>query len=138
MKLVMKFFSVFLLALIVSACSSEESPERTAENCVKAVYSGDLETVINLMYLPEDKTNKNFDMKDLVKSKMQQVIDKAQKLAQAHGGVDKVQASPAEYINEDKTMAKVKTTVFFKDKTQQEGGSASLIKIDGKWLMNFN
>ncbi|WP_141672080.1 DUF4878 domain-containing protein, partial [Gilliamella sp. Fer4-1] len=54
-----------------------------------------------------------------------------------HGGFDKVEVAPAEYTNDEKTMAKVQISVSFKDNTKKDEKNISLIKVDGKWLINM-
>lgn len=137
MKLIMKFLSVFLLALMVTACSNNDSPEQVAEKFISAIYKGDSDTVINLINFPKDDDNKDMDMKMFVKSKMQEALVRGKKFTDDHGGLDKVESAPAEYTNDEKTMAKVKTTIFFKDNTKKEERNISVIKADGKWLINL-
>ncbi|MWN05668.1 DUF4878 domain-containing protein [Gilliamella sp. Pas-s95] len=137
MKLLMKFLSVFLLALIVTACSTEDTPEKVSEKFITAIYKGDTDTVMNLINFPKDDNNKGMDMTMLVKSKMQEAIQQGKKFADEHGGLDKVESAPAEYTNDEKTMAKVKTTVFFKDNTKKDESSLSVIKTDNKWMINL-
>ncbi|MWP62015.1 DUF4878 domain-containing protein [Gilliamella sp. Pas-s25] len=137
MKLLMKFLSVFLLALIVTACSTEDTPEKVSEKFITAIYKGDTDTVMNLINFPKDDNNKGMDMTMLVKSKMQEAIQEEKKFADEHGGLDKIESAPAEYINDEKTMAKIKATVFFKDNTKKDLYDISAIKIDNKWMINL-
>ncbi|OCG39858.1 MULTISPECIES: DUF4878 domain-containing protein [unclassified Gilliamella] len=137
MKLVIKFLSIFLLALMVTACSNDDSPEKVSEKFITAIYKGDTDTVMSLINFPKDSDNTDMDMRMFVKSKMQEALVRGKKFTDDHGGLDKVESAPAEYTNDEKTMAKVKTTVFFKDNTKKEEKNISVIKADGKWLINL-
>ncbi|OCG24699.1 hypothetical protein A9G11_03335 [Gilliamella sp. wkB108] len=139
MKLVIKYISVFLLALVVTACSQDNSstPEKAAEKFTKAMYDKDMDTVISMIYIPKEEQKDNLvNVKDLLKSKFATIVDKAVEEANSHGGLDKVECSPAEYINDNKTAAKTKVAMIFKDGTKNEG-DMSLVKVDGKWLVSF-
>jgi protoporphyrinogen oxidase len=136
MKTIIKFFSVFLLALMVTACSSEKTPEQVAEKFITAIYKGDLDTVMDLIYFPKEDS-KDIDMTTLMKSKMQEALKRGKAFADEHGGFDKVETAPAEYTNNEKTMAKVQAIASFKDNTKKDEKNISLIKVDGKWLINM-
>ena len=140
MKLLVKFFSVFLLALMITACSSpDEEPVTTTKEFVSALYKGDVDKVISLLYFPENKaTSDMISTEDMLKSKLKFVGDQAIKHAKEHGGLDKIECTLASYTNEEKTAAIVKTTTFFKDGSNVEGKDTTLVKINGKWLVKFN
>lgn len=136
MKLVIKFFSVFLLALFITACSDDTStPEKAAETFIKAVYNNNIDTVRKMLYFSKEDTSKP-EVETLIKSKLEQMIEKAAEEAKAHGGVDKIECSPAEYTNEDKTAATCTTSIVFKDGSK-DGGKTNLVKVDGKWLVSM-
>lgn len=137
MKLIMKFLSVFLLAFMVTACSNNDSPEQVAEKFISAIYKGDSDTVINLINFPKDDDNKGMDMRMFVKSKMQEALQRGKQFADEHGGLDKVESELVKYTNDEKNMAIVSTTVIFKDATKKEEKNISVIKADGKWLINL-
>lgn len=137
MKLVIKFFSVFLLALMVTACSDDTStPEKAAETFTKAVYNKNIDTVSKMLYFSKEDTS-GIDVETLIKSKLEEMISKAAEEAKEHGGIDKLECSPAEYTNEAKTAATCTTSITFKDGTK-DGGKINLVKVDGKWLISMN
>ena len=140
MKLLMKFFSVFLLALMITACSSqEESPEAAAKEFISAMYKGDIDKVTGLLYFPEEKgASDMISVEGMVKSKMKMAIDQAVEYAKHHDGVDKIECTLVNYTNEEKTEAKVLATTYFKDGTKDEvHGATTVIKVNGKWLVAF-
>lgn len=140
MKLFVKFFSVFLLALMITACSSQEDgPEGAAKEFMSAMYKGDLDKVTSLLYFPEEKDSSDMMlMEGMVKSKMKMAIDQAVELGKKHGGVDKIECTLVNYTNEEKTEAKVLATTYFKDGTKDEvHGATTVIKVNGKWLVAF-
>lgn len=136
MKLVIKFFSVFLLALFITACSDDTSaPEKAAETFTKAVYNNNIDTVSKMLYFSKEDSSE-LEVEIVIKSKLEQMIEKAAEEAKAHGGVDKIECSTAEYTNEDKTAATCTTSVVFKDGSKG-GGKTNLVKVDGKWLVSM-
>lgn len=135
MKLVVKFLGIFMLSLMVFACTNNDSPEAVGEKFTKAGYSVDMDTFMDLLYISDDMQKDGVDVKILLKSKFKSVLDESAKMAKNHGGIDKIVSSPAEY-NTDKTKAQVEVTVSFKDGSQKKS-SLDLIKIDGKWLVNM-
>ena len=140
MKLLVKFFSVFLLALMITACSSpEDGPEAAAKEFMSAMYKGDYDKVTSLLYFPEEKgASDMISMEGMVKSKMKMAIDQAVELGKKHGGVDKIESTLVNYTNEEKTQAKVQVTTYFKDGTKDEvHGATTVIKVNGKWLVAF-
>lgn len=135
MKLFVKLFSVFLFSLIVTACSQDKSPEKTAEIFLKAGYSGDVDAVMDLLYIPDSKKdNKETEIKMLVKSKLQESLTRTAKKTEERGGIAKIVCSSTEYLNDDKTLAKVKASVVFNDGSKDDS-DVSLIKVDNKWLV---
>ena len=140
MKLFVKFFSVFLLALMITACSSqEEGPEAAAKEFISAMYKGDIDKVTGLLYFPEEKgASDMISVEGMVKSKMKMAIDQAVDYGKGHGGVDKIECTLVNYTNEEKTEAKVLATTYFKDGTKDEvHGATTVIKVNGKWLVAF-
>lgn len=138
MKLLMKFFSVFLLALMITACSSqEEGPEAAVKEFISAMYKGDVDKVTGLLYFPQEKNASDISVEGMVKSKMKLAIDQAVEYGKEHGGVDKIECTLVNYNNEEKTEAKVQAITYFKDGTKDEGKGTNLVKVDGKWLIAF-
>ncbi|WP_279084382.1 DUF4878 domain-containing protein [Gilliamella apis] len=136
MKLLVKFLSVFLLALVVTACSSDDNtPEVAAEKFIKDSYSGNVDGILDALYIPDELKTNGVDIKVLMKSKMKVAIDQAIATAKQNGGFDRVELSSPEY-NNDKTQATIKTIIIFKDGTENNS-ALSLIKVDGKWLINI-
>ena len=136
MKLLVKFLSVFLLALVVTACSSDDNtPEVAAEKFIKDSYSGNVDGILDALYIPDELKTNGVDIKVLMKSKMKVAIDQAVATAKQNGGIDQVKIFLTEY-NNDKTQATIKTIIIFKDGTENNS-ALSLIKVDGKWLINI-
>ena len=147
MKLLVKFLSVFLLALVLTACFSDDNtPEVVAEKFIKDAYSGDIEGTFDALYvpyfhipgavyIPNELKTKGVDVNDLIKSKLKIAIDQAVATTKQNGGIDRVELSSTEY-NNDYTRANIKTTIIFKNGTDNKS-DFSLIKVDGKWLINM-
>ena len=136
MKLLVKFLSVFLLALMLTACFSDDNtPEVVAEKFIKDAYSGNIDGILDALYIPDELKTKGVDIKVLMKSKMKVAVDQAAAAAKQNGGFDRVELSSTEY-NNDHTQATIKTTIIFKDGTKNNS-ALSLIKVDGKWLINI-
>ena len=149
MKVLFKFLSVFMLALVVTACSSDDTPEAVTKKFFKTNYTGDLDGLFETVYIPEtpkangenakshDFINDAFDDKEFLKSKMKRITDQAVAMAQKNGGFDRVELSPTQY-NSDKTEAYITATIIFKDGTMKTNSALSLIKVEDKWLITFN
>ena len=123
------------MALVVTACSSNDTPEAVAEKFIKAGYTGDVNGILDALYIPDELKTNGVDIKVLMKSKMKVAIDQAVATAKQNGGFDQVKISSTEY-NDDKTQATSKTIIIFKDGTENNS-ALSLIKVDGKWLINI-
>lgn len=137
MKLIMKFCSIFLIAVFLSACSSDDSPEKVAETFMKAGYNKDIDTVIDLMYIPKEDVPEGIDMKAMLKSKLGAALEASLESAERNGGLDKIETAPIQYTNDDKTKGTVDVTVVFKDKTKLNK-TLILIKDNGKWFIEMD
>ncbi|QYN44305.1 MULTISPECIES: DUF4878 domain-containing protein [unclassified Gilliamella] len=135
MKLALKYLSIFLLAIIVTACSSDNKPELVAQEFVKAGYDGDLDKLLKLLYIDEKQKFDEIDTKELMKSKFKEVIKEAQAISKLHGGLDKIENSSVNYKS-NKTEADVESVILFKDGFKADS-KLSLIKINDDWLINF-
>ena len=136
MKLIMKFCSIFLLAFFLNACSSGDSPEKVAETFITAGYNKDVDTVVDLIYLPKEDAPEGVDVKAMIKSKLAKSMETSYEKTQSHGGLDKVECAPIQYTNDDKTKGIVDITVVFKDNTKLDQ-KLTLIKDNGKWLISM-
>ena len=133
MKRLTQYISIFFLTLFAIACSSgESSPEKVAEKYVSAIYSGDADAVIKMIYIPDEE--KSSDARTLITGKLQDAAMRAKTYAEQHGGIDKVEYQPTEYLNDDKSRAIIKMNVIFKD-SKNKNDKLKLTKVKGSWFI---
>jgi hypothetical protein len=136
MKRLTQYLGILFLTLCAIACSQgESSPEKaTVEKYVKAMCSGDVDAMMDVVYIPKEQASRDGNAS---KSKLQFIVSQSKEYAEKHGGLDKVEYQPTQYLNDEKTRAIVKFNMIFKDGTVQDD-KAKLSKVDGKWLIELN
>ena len=135
MKRLAQYIGILFFTLLAVACSSgESSPEKVAEKYVSAMYSGDADTIIKMINIPDSEKSSQVSM--MVKGKLQDGVTRAKAYAENHGGVDKVEYQPTKYLNDDKTLAVVEMNVVFKD-NKNKNEKLKLIKVDGNWFIEL-
>ncbi|MBI0005114.1 DUF4878 domain-containing protein [Gilliamella sp. W8126] len=133
MKRLTQYVSIFFLTLFAIACSSgESSPEKVAEKYVSAIYSGDADAVIKMIYIPEE--DKSAGASTMITGKLQDGAKRAKAYAEEHGGIDKVEYQPTKYLNDDKSRAIIGINVIFKDNANKNE-DLKLTKVDGNWFI---
>jgi len=135
MKRLTQYIGILFFTLLAVACSSgESSPEKVAEKYVNAMYSGDADSIMKMIDVPDSEKSSQISM--MVKGKLQDSVIKAKTYAENHGGVDKVEYQPTKYLNDDKTRAVVEINVIFKD-SKNKNEKLKLIKVDGNWFIEL-
>jgi hypothetical protein len=135
MKRLAQYIGILFFTLLAVACSSgESSPEKVAEKYVSAMYSGDADTIIKMINIPDSEKSSQVSM--MIKGKLQDSVTRAKTYAENHGGVDKVEYQPTKYLNDDKTLAVVEMNVVFKD-NKNKNEKLKLIKVDGNWFIEL-
>lgn len=150
LRKILSFFSIFLLACALSACGSD-TPEKVAEKYVAAVYKGDVDTMVKLVYIPPEKQDAGTE--DMLRGKLQMMVGEAKKKAERLGGVTKITAGPARYANGspffatetfsdpsqlsgDDIQAGLLVTVVFKEGEPQQK-HVTLIKVKDTWKIKI-
>ena len=136
MKRLTQYVSIFFLTLFAIACSSgESSPEKVAEKYVSAMYSGDADAIIKMIYMPDE--GKSSDASTMIKGKLQDATIRAKAYAEQHGGIAKVEYQPTKYLNDDKSRAIIEINVIFKD-NDNKNEDLKLTKVDGNWFIEVS
>ena len=76
-----KFFGVFIclfFSVILAACGGGGSPEAAAKKYVQAVYNGDADTVISMIYIAE-KDKKEAGLQEMLSGKIKVIVAEAKK-----------------------------------------------------------
>lgn len=128
------FFYTIITVLLLTACLGN-SPEKTAEKFMRAVYSGDAQTVIDMIYIEEENKNK-VGMEEMLRGKLKIMVDEAHTKAQKLGGVKSVKAEKATYNNNNQ-QAKVAVRIVFKQDNKEIIESVKLIKDKKEWKVNM-
>ena len=133
LKRIIPFFTLFVVAFVLSACGTS-TPEKTAEKFIAAVYGGDADTMMSLVYLPEEQ--KKPGMEEMAKGKLTQIAGQGKHKASEMGGVKKIAAEAAQY-SDDKTRARVTVTVTFKKDNVEKTENVRLIQYNKEWKVNL-
>ncbi|MBR6026180.1 MAG: DUF4878 domain-containing protein [Neisseriaceae bacterium] len=128
------FFYTIITVFLLTACLPN-SPEKIAEKFMRAVYSGDSQTVIDMVYIEEENKNK-VGMEEMLRGKLKIMVDDAHDKAQKRGGVKSVKSDKAEYSNNNQ-QAKVKVHVIFNQNNEEIIEDVKLIKDKKVWKINM-
>lgn len=135
MKLLFKLLTGLCVVLMLTACGSS-TPEAAAKKYMGAVFDGDADKVIGMMYLPDDKKNEP-GVQDMLSGKVKGMVAHAKEQAEKNGGVKEITTNEAKY-SEDKKTAEVRAKVTFKnDGSEPKEEIVNLIDIDGDWKLNL-
>jgi len=119
--------------LSLLACSGGGSPETVAKKFAEATFENDIDTMYELIQLPDDIEGKE----DRVRGKLQMMNVGAVAESTTKGGVDEIRVGDAEY-NDDKTRATVQVTVKFnKDGEPERTQRINLVQDDGDWKVRL-
>ena len=129
-----RFFFVALAAVLLAACSSNDSPEAVAKSFIEASFSNDADGMYKLIAVPADADD---GAEEMVRGKLKMAVTKRSEQAAKLGGVDQVKAGEAIY-NDDKSQATSKVTVTFKNAdVPAQTESVRLTKVDDQWKVRI-
>ncbi|UQY36485.1 DUF4878 domain-containing protein [Pseudomonas fulva] len=129
-----RFFLVALAAVLLAACSSNDSPEAVAKSFIEASFSNDADGMYKLIAVPADADD---GAEEMVRGKLKMAVAKRSEQAAKLGGVDEVKAGEATY-NDDKTQATSKVTITFKNAdVPAQTESVRLTKVDDRWKVRI-
>ncbi len=78
MKKLFDFFICLFLSVIFAACGGGGSPEAAAKKYVQAIYNGDADTVISMIYIAE-KDKKEAGLQEMLSGKIKVIVAEAKK-----------------------------------------------------------
>lgn len=113
MKKLFDFFICLFLSVILAACGGGGSPEAAAKKYVQAIYNGDADTVISMIYIAE-KDKKEAGLQEMLSGKIKVIVAEAKKKANENGGISNIDVEEPKY-SQDKNSADVVVKVQFKN-----------------------
>ena len=134
MKKLFDFFICLFLSVILAACGGGGSPEAAAKKYVQAIYNGDADTVISMIYIAE-KDKKEAGLQEMLSGKIKAIVAKAKKKANENGGVSNIVVEEPKY-SQDKNSADVVVKVQFKNLENPIPTELHLVKTDGGWKIS--
>ncbi|MCK3658385.1 hypothetical protein A4G18_06610 [Pasteurellaceae bacterium Pebbles2] len=135
MRSFIKFFSVMLCSMMLFACGSD-SPEQVAEKFVSNIYKGDIKSVAELVYIPEDKDTPEVKMQ--LEGKLNMMVGDAMAKANRLGGVDKITTEAAELAEMGNIKAaRVAVNVKFKNEEKVRQNHVKLVETKKGWKVNL-
>lgn len=132
-----KFFGVFIclfFSVILAACGGGGSPEAAAKKYVQAVYNGDADTVISMIYV-EEKDKKDADLQNMLSGKIKEGVAGAKKMANETGGISNIAVEEPKY-SQDKNSANVVVKVQFKNLEIPTIMELHLVKTNDGWMVS--
>ena len=132
-----KFFGVFIclfFSVILAACGGGGSPEAAAKKYVQAVYNGDADTVISMIYM-EEKDKKDADLHNLLSGKIKEGVTRSKKMADKNGGISNIAVEEPKY-EQDKNSANVVVKVQFKNLENPTIIELHLVKTNDGWMVS--
>lgn len=134
----MRLFKFFVLGFVVlaflSACGmSSSSPEAVAKQYVEAGLEGDVDTMMELLYLPEEE-NETEGVRDVMRGKLMMSVGGMKQQVAKKGGVDSVEVEDAviKEVGDNKT-ARVRVLVQYGNDSEPEGEWVDLRQTDDGW-----
>lgn len=134
MKKLFQFFICLFVSIILAACGGGSSPEAAAKKYVQAIYNGDADTVISMIYIAE-KDKKEAGLQEMLSGKIKAIVAEAKKKANENGGVSNIVVEEPKY-SQDKNSADVVVKVQFKNLENPIPTELHLVKTDGGWKIS--
>lgn len=134
MKKLFDFFICLFVSVILAACGGGGSPEAAAKKYVQAIYNGDADTVISMIYIAE-KDKKEAGLQEMLSGKIKAIVAKAKEKANENGGVSNIVVEEPKY-SQDKNSADVVVKVKFKNLENPIPTELHLVKTDGGWKIS--
>lgn len=127
-------FLVLFTAIFLLACSGSSGPEKVADDYMNSILNNDIDGLMKTIHFADDVPEKQEDM---VRGKLNMVVEESSAKAKSLGGVKKITYSEIEY-NQDKSRAKLVATVQYKNKGARETiERINLIKSDQGWKVSL-
>lgn len=133
MQSLKNWFALMVVSLVLVGCSSSNEPEQVAVAFTKAAYTGDIDTLMNLVELPSELKD---GQKDMMRGKLQMMLAPAAAAAKEKGGIDEIKAGSATY-NAEKTVATVPVTITFNKNDEKSTEQVRLVKVDDDWKIKL-
>lgn len=133
-KLLTAFSALFIACALVACSGGNNTPQAAAKQFSEALYKGDADTVLKLLYIPEKEAKKD-GFEDMMRGKMKMMVQEAKAHAEKNGGLDSVNTSEPKYFDEKK-RATVQTTVKFKN-GEEKKSNTKLIATDDGWKIGL-
>ncbi|MBE2895205.1 DUF4878 domain-containing protein [Spirabiliibacterium falconis] len=132
-----KLFALVLALFTLVACGGADnnSPESAAASYVQAIYQGDIDAAMKLIYISE-KDKQQAGINDLIKGKLAETAQENQENAKQKGGLKTVHAENAVFDEQDKNQASVSVKVEFK-KAEPILRQIRVIKTDDGWKVKL-
>lgn len=134
MKKLFDFFICLFVSVILAGCGGGGSPEAAAKKYVQAIYNGDADTVISMIYIAE-KDKKEAGLQEMLSGKIKAIVAKAKEKANENGGVSNIVVEEPKY-SQDKNSADVVVKVKFKNLENPIPTELHLVKTDGGWKIS--
>ena len=134
MKKLFDFFICLFFSVILAACGGGSSPEAAAKKYVQAVYNGDADTVISMIYM-EEKDKKDADLHNLLSGKIKEGVTRSKKMADKNGGISNIAVEEPKY-EQDKNSANVVVKVQFKNLENPTIIELHLVKTNDGWMVS--
>lgn len=131
MKKIVSLLIGLFITLAIAACGGNSSPEAAAKAFTEAVYSGDSQKVISMIYLSE-KDKKEAGVQDILSGKIKMSVSHEKEVADKNGGLKNISIEGIKY-DDDKKSAHVQISVTFKNTEQIKKKNLYLIKTDDGW-----
>ncbi len=118
------------LCCFLSSCG-EQKPEDVAIETIEAMQAGDVDKMMSKMHCQSESDKQAF--KSMLDEKLVKSMEKEKERT---GDITKIDVIETK-ISEDGNSANVQLKINF-EKAEPQTMPVSLIKLDGKWLINVN
>lgn len=135
MKKIFSLLTGLCILLALAACGGASTPEAAAKKYTEAVYAGDSETAISMIYLSE-QDKKKAGLPEMLSGKIKAEIAHRKEFAVKNGGIKEISVGEPKYDN-DKKFADVPVTVTFKKSEKPKEEHIRLIKTDDGWKLKI-
>lgn len=132
-----KLFGVFIclfFSVILAACGGGSGPEAAAKKYVQAVYNGDADAVISMIYM-EEKDKKDADLHNFLSGKIKEGVTRSKEMADKNGGISNIAVEEPKY-EQDKNSANVVVKVQFKNLENPTIIELHLVKTNDGWMVS--
>lgn len=129
MTMLKRWLLILGAALLLAACSSEESPEAIAKTFFTVIYSKDVDGLFKVILIPGGVGE---DTQAWVREKMAIAMQGYYEEVMAKGGIADIDIVEVTY-NEDQTRAEATADISFKDGSHPSSETVSLARTADGW-----